>query len=343
MRAVGLPRPVGQYTPGSLRGRMSEGSGGGPGQPVLVVGHATRDLVSDDPRGWRLGGSVAYVSLTLARLGIAVRAVVGLDETSAEAAELELLRAAGVELERLVFPTAPVFRNVETPSGREQECLAVGPTLRPRDVPPDWQSASTWALVPVLGEISGSAWASAPPPDALVALGWQGMLREARAGGRTAPRPPEHDALLERIDLTVVSRDDLSATASSSGDPPDSLARLAALFPRPGQRLVVTTGAGGGHLLARSGRGWAAVAYQATRVRRPADETGAGDVFLGAFLATTVDERLNPPRLAARAAALLAWRLDYAATAAALSIGGAGLKAIPTRGAMDGRVAPAGG
>jgi len=318
-------------------------------EAVLVVGHATRDLVPDDPRGWRLGGSVNYVALTLGRLGIPVRAVVGLDETSAEAAELELLRAAGIELERLVFPTAPVFRNVETPAGREQECQAVGPTLRPRDIPTEWHSSPTWALVPVLGEISGSAWASAAPPDSFVALGWQGLLREARAGGRTTARRPESDALLERVDLTVVSRDDLSASAASapasstaapasSPDPPDSLARLAALFPRPGQRLIVTTGAHGGHLLARSGRGWATVAYPAARVRRPSDETGAGDVFLGAFLATAADQSLVPPILAARPAALLAWRLEFAAIAAALSIGGAGFRAIPTRDAMLARL-----
>jgi sugar/nucleoside kinase (ribokinase family) len=312
---------------------------------VLVVGHATRDLVVDDPRGWRLGGSVVYVALTLARLGIAARAVIGLDESSADARELDLLSEAGVEINRRVFATAPVFRNIETPAGRRQECVAIGPSMHPRDVPLDWQIASTWALVPILGEIAGPAWANLPPPDAFVALGWQGLLREARAGGATLSRPPAPDALLERADVTVVSGDDLRPAGPDSAepaDPPDSLARLAALFPRPGQRLIVTSSARGGTLLARTSRGWATVGYPAAMVRRAKDPTGAGDVFLGAYLATLMDEELVPIRLRTRPAAALAWRLTFAATVATMSIGGLGIRAIPTRDAVLRLVAPRG-
>jgi sugar/nucleoside kinase (ribokinase family) len=319
--------------------------GFGTDQAVLVVGHATRDVVADDPRGWRLGGSVAYVALTLARLGVAARAVIGLDETSADAKELDLLSEGGVEINRRVFATAPVFRNIETPTGRRQECVAIGPSMHPRDVPAEWQTASTWALVPILGEIAGSAWANLPPSDAFVALGWQGLLREPRAGGATLSRPPEPDALLERADLTVVSADDLRPAGPDSADPaepPDSLARLAALFPRPGQRIIVTSSARGGTLLARTSRGWATVGYPAAMVRRAKDPTGAGDVFLAAYLATLVDEELVPVRLRPRPAAALAWRLGFAATVATMSIGGLGVRAIPTRDAVLRLVAPRG-
>lgn len=320
----------------------------GTDEAVLVVGHASRDVVVDDPRGWRLGGSVVYVALTLARLGIAARAVIGLDETSADARELDLLSEARVEINRRVFETAPVMRNIETPTGRRQECVAIGPSMHPRDVPAEWQTASTWALVPILGEIAGPTWANLPPPDAFVVLGWQGLLREARAGGATLSRPPGPDALLERADLTVVSGDDLrpagpdSADPAEPADPPDSLARLAALFPRPGQRLIVTSSARGGTLLARTSRGWATVAYPAAMVRGARDPTGAGDVFLAAYLATLVDEELVPIRLRPRPAAALAWRLGFAATVATMSIGGLGVRAIPTRDAVLRLVAPRG-
>ena len=66
------------------------------GRPsVLIVGAASRDLAADDPRGWRLGGGVSYGGLTLARLGLRVRAVVGADAEAARAWELDLLREAG--------------------------------------------------------------------------------------------------------------------------------------------------------------------------------------------------------------------------------------------------------
>ena len=41
---------------------------------VVVVGAACRDLVHDDPRGWRLGGGVTYAALTLGPARAAGRA-----------------------------------------------------------------------------------------------------------------------------------------------------------------------------------------------------------------------------------------------------------------------------
>ena len=312
---------------------------------LVVVGHASRDLVADDPRGWRLGGSVAYVSLSAARLGVAVRALIGLDGASADASELDLLRNAGVELSPLVFPAAPIFRNVDTPRGRRQECLATGPRLSPRNVPEAWRDARTWALVPVLGEISGRAWARLPAAGATVAVGWQGLLREARAGGRTRARPPRPDPLLERADLTVASEEDLAA-----GGPPWAGrvvgGRLTSFFPRSGQQLVLTSAERGGRSFVRSPRGWRAVRYAAVPAR-VADATGAGDVFLAALLATALDPtliRASPAGSPADASGeLLDRRLRFAAVVAAMATEGPGLTAIPTRAAIQARLPGSGG
>ena len=304
---------------------------------LVVVGHASRDLVADDPRGWRLGGSVAYVSLTAARLGIAVRAVIGLDGESAEASELGLLHGAGVELAPNVFAKAPVFRNVETPHGRRQECLAVGPRLHPHEVPEAWREADAWALVPVLDELSGGGWARLPARDATVALGWQGLLREARAGGPTRSRPPTADPLLERADVTVVSADDLDGVSMV-----DLVAHkgLTPLFPRRGQELVMTDAVSGGWLMVRSTRGWDIVPYDAAVADPELDQTGAGDVFLAAYLVTALDDTLLPPH---RPAERPFFRLRVAAVAAAMSIEGPGITAIPTRAALQERLARAAG
>ena len=61
---------------------------------VLVVGSAARDVVHDDPRRWRLGGGVTYGGLTLARLGLRPRVLVGVDRLAADAEELDALREA---------------------------------------------------------------------------------------------------------------------------------------------------------------------------------------------------------------------------------------------------------
>jgi len=295
---------------------------------LVVVGHASRDLVADDPRGWRLGGSVTYASLSAVRLGLAVRAVIGLDATAADAWELDLLRAAGVELSPVTCPSAPVFRNVETPQGRRQHCLAAGPRLDPHDVPRAWRTAEAWALVPVLGEIGGSSWAALPRPKATVALGWQGLLREARAGGPTRARPPLADPLLERADLTVASGDDLGGLSVVDLV---AHARLMPLFPGRGQELLITNATRGGWLMERSTAGWDIVPYDAAPADPEVDQTGAGDVFLAAYLATAMDETLLPPHRPAERPLV---RLRLAALAAAMSIEGVGITAIPTRSAL---------
>ena len=83
---------------------------------VLHVGSASRDVTADDPRGWRLGGGVTYAALTTARLGLRTAALIGVDEAGAVADELDLLRAAGVELVLERLAEAPIFDNRETPS-----------------------------------------------------------------------------------------------------------------------------------------------------------------------------------------------------------------------------------
>lgn len=302
--------------------------GGSVSQPrLLVVGHASRDLVLDDPRGWRLGGSVGYVSLTAARLGVPVRAVIGLDGVTATAPELELLERAGAEVAPVAIAQSPVFRNVETEHGRRQECLAVAPQLRTDDVPRAWRDAAVWAFVPVLEEIRGAEWARLPGSGAVVGVGWQGLLREVQAGGPTRPRAPRADRLLARADVTIASDDDLAASGrewAGRGVP----FRLAPLFPREGQSLLLTRAERGGRLLVRSGSGWTTRAYRAARAR-VADATGAGDVFLGAFLATQIDPSLIGA--ATSVEARLRRRLRLAAVAAALAIEGPGLTTIPSR------------
>ena len=62
---------------------------------VVVVGAAARDITPDDPRGWRLGGGVTYGALALARLGVRIGVVIGLDPLARDAHELALIEQIG--------------------------------------------------------------------------------------------------------------------------------------------------------------------------------------------------------------------------------------------------------
>ncbi len=136
------------------------------GPEIVHVGSACRDVRADDPRGWRLGGGVTYAALTTARLGLRTAAVVGGDRLALAADELDLLRAAGADLELVALPEGPVFENVETRDGRVQTCVSVGVPLPVPPLPELWLAAPAWQLAPVAGEIGrrlGGCAARRPP------------------------------------------------------------------------------------------------------------------------------------------------------------------------------------
>ena len=287
---------------------------------VVHVGSASRDLVGDDPRGWRLGGGVTYSALTTARLGLRTAALIGVDHVAATAQELEFLRDAGVDLVLQRLPEAPVFDNQETTAGRIQVCHAVG---RPIGVPPfpaRWLEAPAWSLVPVADEL-GDEWADVVPAGAYLAVGWQGMLRDLVPGGRVTRRPPGRSALIRRADLVGVSRHDVAVGTS--------LASLAG-FMHSGADLLVTEGQEGGLLVRVGADGPREILrYRPTASDREIDQTGAGDTFLAAALASVIR-----PAIGGRSRSRRTPDLRFAAAAGSLAVEGPGLAAVPDRAAV---------
>ena len=301
-----------------------------PAIEVLHVGSATRDLTDDDPRGWRLGGGVTYAALTTARLGLRTAALTGADALAARADELDLLRAAGVELRIVPLAESPVFRNLETPGGRVQVCVAPGRPLPVVALPATWAAAAAWSLVPVAAEID-AAWAPAIPPRAMVVVGWQGWLRELTAGEPVRRRPPEPSPLLERADLIGVSRHDLAPMIG-----PAELRRLL----RADAGLLITDGERGGTFYRPAADAvMRPLRYAAIAPDAEVDPTGAGDVFLGALTAALV----RPSILGAAVPDLTA-SIAFAAAAASLVIERPGLLGVPDLVAVEARwrgIAPA--
>ena len=288
---------------------------------VVHVGSACRDLTDDDSRGWRLGGGASYAALTTARLGLRTAAVVGIDAAAASASELDLLRAAGVELLLLGLDEGPVFHNRETPTGRIQSWPSRGHPLPVPALPVEWLEARAWSLVPVASEL-GDAWAAAVPREGFVSLAWQGLLREQGPDQVTQRTPPRRSALLDHADLVGVSRHDLAA-----GTP---LSVVTALL-RPGASLAVTDGHDGGSLIRVLGDGRTrAVSWAAVRPARLVDPTGAGDVFLAALVAAMV----RPDLVAGATTRRPTSELAFAASAASFVVEAPGLLGVPDRSAV---------
>lgn len=272
---------------------------------VLVVGAASRDITTEDPRGWRLGGAVSYGALTLARLGLGVRALIGADHEAGAAREVDQLREAGAEVAIVPLASGPVFENIEGPDGRRQRCLATAGAVLPSAAPPGWLDPAdepgalrALFLAPVAGELPDE-WATAVDVPT-IALGWQGLLRRLEAGENVERRAPEASPLLRSATLVGASLDDLA--------PGTDLASVMHLL-APGATLVLTEGDAGG-VMFRAEPGSDAVVssrYPAIPSDGSVDPTGAGDVFLAAMLATVLRPSLaTGPEGATRFAAAVA-------------------------------------
>jgi sugar/nucleoside kinase (ribokinase family) len=283
---------------------------------VVVVGAAARDIAPDDERGWRLGGGVSYSSLTVARLGLRTGALIGLDGEAGDARELDLLREAGVDVRVVPLANGPVFSNIEQRGGRLQLCHGRSDPIPVTALPPEWASARGWILAPVAAEIP-EAWADVPAEDAIVALGWQGLLRELVPGEPVRHSAPRPHPVLGRADLVGVSRDDV--------DPAIALADLYGLL-HPGAMLAITRGDHGGLVVEGVEDDQLQLRhYPAVKSPSIVDPTGAGDVFLAALAATRIQPRLVGGRIGQGMDLLIA------ASAASLVLEAPGLTGIPTR------------
>jgi sugar/nucleoside kinase (ribokinase family) len=250
------------------------------GPEVVVVGAACRDLVDDDPRGWRLGGGASYSALALARLGLRVGALVVADDLAATSDELDMVRAAGVDVRVVPGTHGPVFINVETPTGRVQQTPQVSDAVDPAALPETWRSARAWMIAPVAAEI-GDEWTDVIPADALVGLGWQGLLRDLTAGGPVNHHPPGHSPIVRRADLIGVGSDDVDRATTP--------ADLAA-FMKPGAELLFTDGVHGGtaYRVGAAPGELAARHWHSIPIERYVDPVGAGDTFLSGVFAAWV-------------------------------------------------------
>ena len=281
---------------------------------VLVVGAVSRDVVPDDPRGWRLGGAGAYGSLALARLGLEVRAVLGADAEAAEAEELDLLRAAGVALAVAELASGPVFDNVR------HLLFSTADRIPLTALPRRWSAGVDGLLLAPVADEIGDEWAAlaggAPRP--VTALGWQGRLRLLAAGEVIRPLAPSASPLSRAADLAVVSEADLAPGATA-----EELHQML----RPGATLAWTEGATGGLAVEATdgGRTPTVRRYPAIPSDSVIDATGAGDVFLAALLAARLQPSLGDP-------------FTIAAAAASLTVEGPGLAGVPDLAAVRRRM-----
>ena len=267
----------------------------------LVIGHVTRDLLADST--YRLGGTALYAAVTAARLGCRVAVY------TAGGPELDLapLHQAVPDVHVVCRPApgSTTFANRYTDGRRQQLLFDRAAPLIPDDLPPAWRAAPVVLLGPVAQEVP-PAWAERFPHAVLGAC-LQGWLRGWDGAGRVHFASREETLhWLPCFKAAFLSIEDL-------GERQDLAAAYAANCP-----LVLLTAGPQGATLYQQGQPEPVAPFPAHEV----DPTGAGDVFAAAFLVRYAEGAA--PAAAAR----------FAAAAAALSVEGPGITAIPDRGAV---------
>jgi sugar/nucleoside kinase (ribokinase family) len=166
-----------------------------------------------------------------------------------------------------------------------------------------------------------------PRDKAIVAVGWQGLLRELEPGQAVRHVAPGPTPILRRADLVGLSRDDVDRDI-----PLIELYRAL----RPGALLAITQGDRGGLVGdGIEGESLHLRHYPAVPSHAIVDPTGAGDVFLAALAAARIEPRLVGGRIGQ------GFDLLLAAAAASLVLEGPGLLGVPSRDAVRRRMAEA--
>jgi sugar/nucleoside kinase (ribokinase family) len=259
----------------------------------VVVGHVTHDLIDNH---WRPGGAALYASVTALRLGLrpAVLTRAASDPDLGDIPER-------IVVHRLSAEETTEFVNMYEGDKRTQRVTALAGPIGPADVPEGLVTAPIVLLGPVIGEVD---------PD--VRKRFRGVVAVAAQGW------------LRRLDGDKVVFDEwrgaraidgaLAVFASTEDSSPDVMRGLVRDWQDRVPIIAITSGPLGGRLLV-DGREGKIPVFRARQV----DPTGAGDVFASAFLARYAET--SDPYEAT----------DFAAAAAACSVEGPGISAIPDR------------
>jgi hypothetical protein len=241
----------------------------------LAIGHIAKDLTPD---GYRLGGSVAYATLTARAFGYAPGIVTSYGDG------LDLSPLGEIARTRVPAESSTTFENLYGPGGRTQFLRGRATPLMPQHVPLEWLRTPVIHVAPLAVEMEAEMVTAFP--GSFIGLTPQGWLRTWDEAGRVRPAPwPEALHVLPHTSAAVFSLEDVG------GD-----WELLEQWAKAANVLVVTQGARGCSVFVKDKGLRQFPAPPQTEV----DPTGAGDIFAAAFFIHLYETR--DPWAAARVA-----------------------------------------
>jgi 1D-myo-inositol 3-kinase len=236
---------------------------------ILLIGHVTRDLLSDNRDGdYLLGGTVTFAAVTAAQLGRTPIIVTRADPST----DLSSLPPE-TELHVLSSPTTTTFANVYTASSRLQYSYSQALPITAADIPEALRRPRAVLLGPLVGEVMPDV-AALFPPETLVVAVPQGWMRRWDETGRVFSKPWDTaDAILPHLDVLVLSLEDIDF----------DLSRLEPCFEQV-PLVVLTEYRDGSTIYQRRPDGTIQEFKIPPRPANEVDPTGAGDTFATAFM-----------------------------------------------------------
>ena len=254
---------------------------------LVTAGHFAIDLISSpkitSPKP-TLGGSPTYVSVAAKKLDAKASVIskVGEDFSSRHIA---WLNANGVDLsglERIKGASTTRFILKYTNGRRQLQLKSRAPPILPEDTPNSLR-AEVVHIAPVANEISRNLVDKLRTLTNILSLDPQGFVREFDMDGNMHLKRWHDHRVLEQIDLYKSSSNEIRR-ATGLADIQMAMEKIRDY----GAKIVIVTKGTKGSKLLFEGKLYDIPACKPKIVRDP---TGAGDAFIGAFLAEYVKEK----------------------------------------------------
>jgi sugar/nucleoside kinase (ribokinase family) len=232
-----------------------------------------------------LGGSVAYVSIAASRLEARVGVLSKVGGDFPEAYRW-WLRQEGINMSGLTkvddaITTRFALKYDGTLSSRVLFLKSTGPCLTVDDVPASLK-ASVVHVSPIAGEITYDVIEKLKTHASVLSLDPQGLVREYREKGKVRHCSLTDKRILGLVDIHKSSLDEILAITEL----PDLDSAMKDLHDR-GVRIVIVTLGSEGAVISTGESHYDVPAIKPTKL---VDPTGAGDAFIGGFLAEYVND-----------------------------------------------------
>jgi sugar/nucleoside kinase (ribokinase family) len=253
---------------------------------IISVGHFSIDSISLPGRRLPyviLGGSVAYVSLAAKRLGANVSIISKVGEDFPQA-YLWWLSQEGIDISKVakIKQEKTTKFELKYSDGMLNRTLRLTSKASPIDIGdlPNSLEAKAVHMAPIANEVSYEVAEKLAEYAEVISLDPQGLVRVFDENGLVTNGPLKDKRILELVDIFKSSQDEIEAVTGMVGLQP----AIKAVHDFGVETVIVTQGAKG-TVLSISGAIYEIPAYTPSKL---VDPTGAGDAFIGVFLAEYV-------------------------------------------------------